>query len=78
MKNVNVDSPSTNSSVPDPRSISPDQQVPLNVAIRKDYRPIQYRRSYENPQQSATDEGLKRARQQQHKAQLEKMNNQQR
>lgn len=78
MKNLNVDSPSTNSSVPDPRSTSPDQQVPLNVAIRTDYHPLQYRRSYENPQQSATDEGLKRERQQQHKKQLEKLNNQQR
>lgn len=78
MKNLNVDSQSTNSSVPNPCSTSPDQQVPLSVAIRKDYRPLQYRRSYENPQQSTTDEGLKRERQQQHKAQLEKMNNQQR
>lgn len=45
-------------------------QVPLSVAIRKDYRPVQHRKPCEKPLQYATDEELKRTRQQQHYAQL--------
>ncbi len=57
-------------------TIGPDPtgQVPLSEAIRSDYDPVQYRKLAPNSEQSATDEGLKRQRQQQHKSWLDKLN----
>lgn len=76
MKKANLNSQLFNVLTAAPLDTDTEQQVPLNVAIRKDYHPVQYRKQAEDLQQYATDEGLKRERQQQHKSWLYRLGDQ--
>lgn len=76
MKKLTINPPRFTSLTAAPKELDPEQEVPLSVAIRSDYHPVQYRKQTANPQQYATDEGLKRERQQQHKAWLDKLREQ--
>ncbi len=76
MKKSNLNSQLFNVLTDVPLDNDSEQQVPLNVAIRRGYRPVQYRKQTEDMQQYATDEGLKRERQKQHKSWLDKLREQ--
>ncbi|QEY18260.1 hypothetical protein D0C16_21085 [Cellvibrio sp. KY-GH-1] len=76
MKKLNLNSQLFSVLTAVPLDTDSEEQLPLNVAIRRDYQPLKYRKPIENLQQSATDEGLKRERQQQHKSWLDKLREQ--